>query len=380
MLSCHRVARTSSVWTFRSVGSNRGCYSLHSRTWSSSLCSTTRVKIRSSATGVVAGVAPSSSFHDRWHDPHHHDYGSQSSTYAAAAAALLFGITAATTITTTATTPSSICHCEASASSSSPTTNVGVTPSAVAKEDFEAYQQTHDIDKMPEYTLEEMRERNGEDGKPIWMSYGGVIYDVTDFIPNHPGGSEKIMQAAGTAIEPFWYLYRQHFASDLPMKLMEHLAVGRLAEVDQQQIDEQMAVLEQDDPYAREPHRHPNLRVHSDTPMNAEVPTRYLTQSYLTPNHLFYIRHHHPVPFFSEKQLHNYTIQIDLSACSNSSSNPNNNSDDNNKQKPQKIVKITLEELKKMPSTKIIATLQCSGNRRGGFNAFQRTSGTPWGK
>jgi sulfite oxidase len=328
---------------------------------------------------AAATVASSSSFYDRWNDPHHQDGTHPSYTYLAAAAAALFGITTAAAVTTTTVstttsfsnssilTPPSICHCEKASPSSPPNSkNVGVTPSAVAKEDFEAYQQTHDIDSMPEYTLEEMRERNGEDGKPIWMSYGGVIYDVTEFIPNHPGGSEKIMQAAGTAIEPFWYLYRQHFASDLPMKLMEHLAVGRLAENDQQQIDEQMAILEKDDPYAREPHRDSHLRVHSDTPMNAEVPTRYLTESYLTPNHLFYIRHHHPVPFFSEKQLHNYTIQIDLTGCS--SCDPS-----------KKIVKITLDELKKMPSSKITATLQCSGNRRGGFNAFQRTSGTPWG-
>ena len=30
------------------------------------------------------------------------------------------------------------------------------------------------------------------------MSYGGIVYDVTDFIHNHPGGSERIMLAAGS--------------------------------------------------------------------------------------------------------------------------------------------------------------------------------------
>ena len=43
-----------------------------------------------------------------------------------------------------------------------------------------------------------MAENNGKDGKPIWMSYGGVVYDVSDFIYNHPGGSERIMLAAGS--------------------------------------------------------------------------------------------------------------------------------------------------------------------------------------
>jgi len=36
------------------------------------------------------------------------------------------------------------------------------------------------------------------------------------------------------AIEPFWHIYRQHFASDLPIRLMEHMAIGRLKESDQE--------------------------------------------------------------------------------------------------------------------------------------------------
>ena len=47
------------------------------------------------------------------------------------------------------------------------------------------------------FTSAQVAENNGENGKPIWMSYGGNVYDVTDFVPNHPGGSEKIMLAAG---------------------------------------------------------------------------------------------------------------------------------------------------------------------------------------
>ena len=36
----------------------------------------------------------------------------------------------------------------------------------------------------------------------VWMTYGGRVYDATDFIPNHPGESEKILLAAGGTIEP----------------------------------------------------------------------------------------------------------------------------------------------------------------------------------
>jgi hypothetical protein len=31
---------------------------------------------------------------------------------------------------------------------------------------------------------EQVCRNNGEDGKPIWMTYGGVVYDVTNFVYN----------------------------------------------------------------------------------------------------------------------------------------------------------------------------------------------------
>ena len=34
------------------------------------------------------------------------------------------------------------------------------------------------------------------------------MYDITDFVANHPGGSEKIILAAGGPVEPWWNLYR----------------------------------------------------------------------------------------------------------------------------------------------------------------------------
>jgi sulfite oxidase len=143
---------------------------------------------------------------------------------------------------------------------------------------------------------------------------------------------------------------------------MEHMAIGRLAEKDQEHIEEQMEILYEsdDDPFALEPMRHKALKIHSDTPMNAETPENLLTGNYVTPSSLFYIRHHHPVPFLTEEQVKTFKLEVDLSAYGKGK------------------MRISMDDLKKMPKTEITSTLQCSGNRRSGFNQFQRTSGTPW--
>mmetsp|Transcript_19051 Transcript_19051/g.35436 ORF Transcript_19051/g.35436 Transcript_19051/m.35436 type:complete len:339 (+) Transcript_19051:376-1392(+) len=53
------------------------------------------------------------------------------------------------------------------------------------------------LEMLPVYRSSDVAKNDGRDGRPIWMSYGGVVYDVTHFVPNHPGGTEKILTAAG---------------------------------------------------------------------------------------------------------------------------------------------------------------------------------------
>jgi DMSO/TMAO reductase YedYZ molybdopterin-dependent catalytic subunit len=76
------------------------------------------------------------------------------------------------------------------------------------------------------------------------MSFGGFVYDVTDFIPLHPGGTERISRAAGAAIEPFWHLHQQHYATEQAMEILNTLVIGRLKHADQIVIDEQLEHLQ----------------------------------------------------------------------------------------------------------------------------------------
>lgn len=84
--------------------------------------------------------------------------------------------------------------------------------------------------------------------------------------------------------------------------------------------------------------------------------------NYLTPSSIFFKRHHHPVPYLLADQIKNYKLEIDLTEYGKGKH------------------RVSLEDLKAMPKTEVTATLQCSGNRRSGFNVFERTSGTTWGQ
>ena len=149
------------------------------------------------------------------------------------------------------------------------------------------------------------------------------------------------------------------------MRLMEDMIIGRLSPRDQAVIDERMEKLslETEDPYHHEPKRSPILIVHSDQPMNAETPEKHLTESFLTPTDIFYIRHHHPVPLILQDDLENFKLDVDVSSFVIDGK-----------------VSLTLDQLKSLPKVEINATLQCSGNRRGDMNKHQRTSGTAWGQ
>ena len=62
--------------------------------------------------------------------------------------------------------------------------------------------------KKNKFNPEEVAKHNKQND--MWVSYKNKVYNVTDFVKHHPGGSDKIMEAAGKSLEPFWKVYKQH--------------------------------------------------------------------------------------------------------------------------------------------------------------------------
>ncbi|CAH0553534.1 unnamed protein product [Brassicogethes aeneus] len=48
---------------------------------------------------------------------------------------------------------------------------------------------------MPEYTLAEVQKHN--DNKSTWIVIHNNVYDVTNFLNEHPGGEEVLLEQAG---------------------------------------------------------------------------------------------------------------------------------------------------------------------------------------
>ncbi len=56
------------------------------------------------------------------------------------------------------------------------------------------------------------------------------MYDITDFIGQHPGGAKRIMLAAGGSVDSFWAMYAQHQKKEVA-ELLEGYRIGSLVRV-----------------------------------------------------------------------------------------------------------------------------------------------------
>jgi sulfite oxidase len=158
------------------------------------------------------------------------------------------------------------------------------------------------------------------------------------------------MMAAGGSLEPFWELYPVHQRPDV-FEILEKYRIGNLAEEDI------VVSAESDtDHFRREPRRHPALIPRSKKPFNGETPPSLLVEKFYTPNDLFYVRNHLPVP---ETDAKSYHLEIDGLNI-------------------RKTKTFSLNDLKKYPKVEISATIQCGGNRRSEMGTSKPVAGLAW--
>jgi len=202
---------------------------------------------------------------------------------------------------------------------------------------------------LPVYTADEVLTHSKRD-TGVWVTYKDGVYDITEFLDSHPGG-DKIMLSAGGPIDPFWNMYAFHKDPEI-IKMLDPYLIGRLCPED---LSKKKAT-KMNDPFANEPMRLPLFRINSKKPFNAEPPPKVLADSFITPNELFYIRNHLPVP-----QIDPETFKIEVVVGENK-------------------LKLSLEDLKtKYKPVTITTTIQCAGNRREEMSREKTVKGLSWG-
>ena len=76
---------------------------------------------------------------------------------------------------------------------------------------------------LPVFSQDEVA-KHGSLEAGVWVTYRGGVYDITEFVAMHPGG-DKILLAAGGALEPFWALYAVH-SQDHVLEILSEYKVG----------------------------------------------------------------------------------------------------------------------------------------------------------
>lgn len=200
--------------------------------------------------------------------------------------------------------------------------------------------------------LSEVHE-HGSDAAEVWVVKGDRVYDITEWIPNHPGG-EVILRAAGGNIDQYWKIFAIHQKQDV-YDILEQYFIGVVDPQDL--INGEIPEESIDDPFKSDPERDPRLKVLTQRPCNAETPADELGD-FLTPNDLFYVRNHLWTPAF--KTVDHYKLVVEMN-------------DGEEKE-------YTLQDLRsKFQEHTITAVLQCSGNRRSHMNTGSRqTQGLAW--
>ena len=75
------------------------------------------------------------------------------------------------------------------------------------------------------YTLEEVSLHNTEDD--IWIIINGNVYDITDFIHEHPGGRDILLSFAGEDVSEF---FNELHKPDILIEIADQYKIGSIVQ------------------------------------------------------------------------------------------------------------------------------------------------------
>mmetsp|Transcript_24856 Transcript_24856/g.40306 ORF Transcript_24856/g.40306 Transcript_24856/m.40306 type:complete len:574 (-) Transcript_24856:92-1813(-) len=200
---------------------------------------------------------------------------------------------------------------------------------------------------LPYYSRKDVAKHKRKEDR-IWVTYKDGVYDITSFVEAHPGG-DRILLAAGSAIDPFWAMYNQHTTKQVLDILASH-RIGTL------HPHEEVIEVDFEDPYVNDPPRVGLGKVRCEKPYNSETVIELIPDNFITPEPMHYKRHHHPVPDIKPED---YRLLLAFEDAN--------------------ILQISLDDLKrKFRYYEFPITLQCAGNRRHELEKVSPVQGLEW--
>lgn len=79
---------------------------------------------------------------------------------------------------------------------------------------------------LTQVTLAELATHDSEDD--CWVGYEGKAYDITDFVPRHPGGAARIIPYCGTASQFEDAFTAQHGTQQVARMMREAQYIGEI--------------------------------------------------------------------------------------------------------------------------------------------------------
>lgn len=209
------------------------------------------------------------------------------------------------------------------------------------------------------FSTTEVAARNGTSpDRRLWVTYRDGVYDVTDYVREHPGG-HFLMQAVGGPIDGFWRHWAQHQMSKQAAEALEKLRIGRLRDYKPEADEEQKGggIWEAEQTARGRQESRKLSTAASEMPYQTETKVETLGRTYYTPNSAFYVRNHAPVPEVAEEDADGHHVTFSHGES--------------------EVVSLTLADLRKrFQPVHITSFLQCAGNRAGdniAANGFEKS-------
>ena len=224
----------------------------------------------------------------------------------------------------------------------SPAPSEGSTATAVAGTKLACYREP----PSRIFTLDEVRADHGDETWVVLSDTRGV-YNMTPFLDAHAGGPDRIRMVNGQDLAAFWKVYSDIHDRPHIRDLLEEYRIGSLSEEDTAKIKAETRF---GDAYVNEPTRvrAADYRIPSRKPWNSEPRLELLWENYFTPNDLFFIRNHNPVPDIDGDE---WELEIDGNPAAGIKGRT-----------------FTLKQLKEeFPKHEVVSSLQCAGNRQEDF-------------